>query len=345
MMPLISIIVPVYNVEPYLRECLDSILAQSYENWEAVLVDDGSTDMSGSVCDEYAAKDSRFIVVHKQNEGVVLARLSAFQHCHGEYITFIDSDDCVTPEYVAHLYSCIKNHAADVSCCQFARLTDTGLQPENRPECGFFNQQRIRTLLQTDFLYNKEIGMSGMPVFLCTKMIRREYVKEMMETGSGLWYGEDLVSCYWLLQQISSIYISDEVHYFYICRAGQATEVLGYKRWDAHVAVWNRLKELDVNGYLNSQFPYRIFGVLCSFLLQSAQKGSLAEFVNIYKYSTGGAQIVREKFLQYKFKDLSLPKSFILRTLQHSHPYILFICLRIIGFIKTRLHSVAKYLR
>ena len=76
--PLISIIVPVYNVEKYLRPCLDSILSQTYTNWEAILVDDGSKDNSGNICDEYAQKDSRFIVVHKENAGVAQARITGF---------------------------------------------------------------------------------------------------------------------------------------------------------------------------------------------------------------------------------------------------------------------------
>lgn len=96
MNPLISIIVPVYNVEPYIRKCLDSILSQTYTNWEAILVDDGSTDQSGAICDEYAKKDARFVVVHKQNEGVAKARITAFEHSKGELITFIDSDDYVS---------------------------------------------------------------------------------------------------------------------------------------------------------------------------------------------------------------------------------------------------------
>ena len=95
MNPLISIIVPVYNVEPYIRKCLDSILSQTYYNWEAILVDDGSTDQSGAICDEYAKKDARFVVVHKQNEGVAKARITAFEHSRGQLITFIDADDYV----------------------------------------------------------------------------------------------------------------------------------------------------------------------------------------------------------------------------------------------------------
>lgn len=98
--PLISIIVPVYNVERYLRPCLDSILSQTYINWEAILVDDGSKDNSGKICDEYAASDSRFVVVHKQNEGVSIARNTGIDKSRSWYLTFVDADDKFGKDYI-----------------------------------------------------------------------------------------------------------------------------------------------------------------------------------------------------------------------------------------------------
>ena len=93
MMPYFSIIIPVFNVAPYLRECLDSVLSQTFTDWEAICVDDGSTDGSGAILDEYAAKDKRFRVVHKENEGVSVARNVGLDLANGEYILFLDSDD------------------------------------------------------------------------------------------------------------------------------------------------------------------------------------------------------------------------------------------------------------
>ena len=103
----ISIILPVYNTEKFLRPCLDSIVAQTFTDFETILVDDGSTDGSGGICDEYAMKDDRFVVVHKQNEGVAMARITGFEHSKGDYITFIDSDDIVNPLYLKKLYNTI----------------------------------------------------------------------------------------------------------------------------------------------------------------------------------------------------------------------------------------------
>lgn len=113
--PVISIIVPVYNVATYLRECLDSILSQTFSSWECILVDDGSTDESPVICDEYVAKDSRFRVIHKQNGGLSRARNSALQVASGQYIGFVDSDDWIEPEMYERLYSLIMEHNAEIS--------------------------------------------------------------------------------------------------------------------------------------------------------------------------------------------------------------------------------------
>ncbi len=115
---LVSIIVPVYNVEKYLRPCLDSILVQTYANIEIILVDDGSKDNSGVICDEYVAKDSRIHVLHKENGGVSKARNAGIDRAQGEYLSFIDGDDTVDPDYIEIMY----NEIVD-SGIEFVRLS------------------------------------------------------------------------------------------------------------------------------------------------------------------------------------------------------------------------------
>ena len=101
---LVSVIVPVYNVEKYLRACLDSILAQSFSNYEIILIDDGSKDASGAICDEYVAKDSRIRVLHKENGGVSRARNAGLDMAQGEFVTFIDGDDTVDADYIGLMF-------------------------------------------------------------------------------------------------------------------------------------------------------------------------------------------------------------------------------------------------
>lgn len=103
MTPIVSIIVPIYNVEKYLRECLDSILAQTFTDWECLLIDDGSPDKCGEICDEYAFKDCRFKVFHKPNGGVSSARNLGLDNARGEWVTFVDADDMVAPDFLSAL--------------------------------------------------------------------------------------------------------------------------------------------------------------------------------------------------------------------------------------------------
>lgn len=114
--PAISVIVPVYNVAPYLSACLDSILAQSFTDWEMLLIDDGSTDQSGSICDTYAASNMRIRVFHQENQGLSAARNTGLANARGAYITMVDSDDLLlSEEYLAILYDAVTKYDAQIS--------------------------------------------------------------------------------------------------------------------------------------------------------------------------------------------------------------------------------------
>lgn len=119
-MDLISVIVPIYKVEKYLSECVDSILNQTYENFEIILIDDGSPDNSGKICDEYASKDNRIKVIHKENGGLPSARNAGLNVASGEYVAFVDSDDAIENNYLEELYKSIIEEKSDVSFCKIA---------------------------------------------------------------------------------------------------------------------------------------------------------------------------------------------------------------------------------
>ena len=122
---LISIIVPIYNVENYLRHCLDSIQKQTYQNFECLLINDGSPDNSADICREYVSKDSRFRYFEKENGGVSSARNLGIEHSKGQYITFIDSDDWVESDYLDVLYKVLKDEAADISVSTYKQFDMT----------------------------------------------------------------------------------------------------------------------------------------------------------------------------------------------------------------------------
>ena len=122
---LISIITPVYNSEKFLKKCIDSILNQTYSNFELILVDDGSVDKSPQICDEYARKDSRIVVIHQKNQGQAAARNKALDICKGDYISFIDSDDYVNPQMLEILMYTMQQSEADIAVCDYVQGCDT----------------------------------------------------------------------------------------------------------------------------------------------------------------------------------------------------------------------------
>lgn len=126
----VSIIVPVYQVERYLPQCVESILAQTFPDFELILVDDGSKDGSGQICDEYAGRDSRVKVVHQENGGAAAARNHGLEQAAGNYFMFVDGDDSIAPVMVERLYTCIREENADIAACNYRYAFEDGTQPD-----------------------------------------------------------------------------------------------------------------------------------------------------------------------------------------------------------------------
>lgn len=123
----LSIIVPVYNVEKYICKCLDSILAQTFSDFEVILVDDGSTDASGKICDDYAKKDNRIVVIHRENGGLSAARNTGIKYANGAFIAFVDSDDYIAPNMYETLINVSKETGADIVKCGFHEFVDDNI--------------------------------------------------------------------------------------------------------------------------------------------------------------------------------------------------------------------------
>ena len=164
-MPLISVIVPVYNVEAYLNRCVDSILTQTFTNFELMLVDDGSTDGSGSICDSYLDKDSRVIVFHKPNGGLSDARNYGLDRMSGVYVAFIDSDDWIDSRYFETLLHTIQTTGSQISQCNFRFVFEDGTIKE--PEYGYCEQliltkkDAIRSLVESKWFDGLYIPVWG----------------------------------------------------------------------------------------------------------------------------------------------------------------------------------------
>lgn len=118
-MQLVSVIVPIYNAERYLKSCIDSILSNTYQNLQIILVDDGSTDSSAAICDRYAANDNRIIVIHQYNSGIVAARNTGLTTASGSYISFVDADDQIAPEFYKKMVAAMESEEADIATCEY----------------------------------------------------------------------------------------------------------------------------------------------------------------------------------------------------------------------------------
>ena len=167
---MVSVIVPVYKVEKYLRECVDSILSQTYTDFELILVDDGSPDSCGAICDEYAAKDSRIRVIHQENQGQAGARNTALDVAEGEYITFIDSDDIVSEVYLETLLDAMQKDT-DVTACKFLHFEDSAkLAPSRGEICAkSYNSESVVVAI-----YNGQISIGA-----CGKLYRASIIGDV----------------------------------------------------------------------------------------------------------------------------------------------------------------------
>lgn len=166
--PLVTIIVPVYNVEKYLRRCLDSIVSQTYTNFEVILVDDGSPDHCGEICDEYAAKDIRFRVLHQQNGGVSIARNAGLVEClnagQSDYICFIDADDFIAPEMLHCMVRIAQSNDFDITTIGYNDVWENG-----KIKCGSDQWGRSENAKEIQIQVLRDI----LPSFPCGKLFKR----------------------------------------------------------------------------------------------------------------------------------------------------------------------------
>lgn len=205
----ISVIVPIYKVEQYLERCVDSILNQTFTDFELVLVDDGSPDNCGAICDEYAKKNERIVVIHKENGGLSDARNAGIEwtlkNSDSEWITFIDSDDWVHIDYLEYLYNSAKKNNTDISVCHFTRVSEWDSKTNTKvplsanvytPE-DFYVKENVNAVVAWGKLYKKELWTD----------IRYPYGK----------IHEDEFTTYKLLFKCNMITVLDcELYYYYI---------------------------------------------------------------------------------------------------------------------------------
>lgn len=208
--PLISVIIPIYNVECYLKTCIDSIVNQTYSNLEIILVDDGSPDKCPEICDEYAKKDNRVKVIHQENGGLAHARNVGIANSNGGYLTFVDSDDYVSNDYVESLYKGISEFGADISLASFYPFKGDDACQQTSELCAYeiiSKENAIRRYCSI----NAECSMPF--ISACNKIYRRRLF-DGIEFPKGKLY-EDAFTTYKLIDRAKKIVFTTSKFYFY----------------------------------------------------------------------------------------------------------------------------------
>lgn len=210
---LISIIIPVYNVEKYVIKCIDSVINQTYKNIEIILIDDGSSDNSGIICDEYAKKENKITVIHKKNEGLSEARNTGIAASTGKYITFIDSDDFVSSDYIEYLYYILKKYNTCISCCGHYICFDNKKVAKTS-----MNEKTVgKVEALKNILYDKEIDICSWGKLYDSKLF------ENIRFPKGKLF-EDTATTYLLFDLCDSISVGNECKYYYIMRKNSITK-------------------------------------------------------------------------------------------------------------------------
>ena len=240
----ISIIVPVYKVEKYLKKCVDSILAQTFSDFELILVDDGSPDNSGRICDDYAKKDARVRVVHKQNGGLSSARNAGIEVAKGKYLGFVDSDDYIAEDMYELLYKAIIKEEADLSICGIYDVYE-GKDPIIKPTIKktVTAEEALLLILQGNII----------SVHAVNKLYKRELFSTIRYPEGK--YHEDSFIIVDLLNQCHKVAIDSEQKYYYYHRLGSInTESFSEKQFE-FIEAWenNEIKLKDRSQEIKKQ--------------------------------------------------------------------------------------------
>lgn len=303
---MISIIIPIYNVEKYLEKCLDSILNQTYKNLEIILIDDGSTDNSPNICNSYCEKDKRIKIIHKNNEGVSSARNKGIELSKGKYIVFIDSDDYVSNEHIEVLYDCIISNNVDLVISNLIDISEDGIILNNEEKESFLmnKDQCLKELLSEDNFYH-----------LCCGNIYRKDLLEKIRFNCKYRIAEDLDFLYRYIKQINSAYFLSKNTYYYLKREGSATNSIYSEKWNDELKICNfiisEMVELENNFHKYAKRKYIRLNInqAYRFKLNKNQTKILKNNIKIYKNEMFNSKLFDNK---EKLKIFLLLKSYYL---------------------------------
>lgn len=299
MKPVFSIIVPIYKVEEYLPQCLDSILGQKYEDFEVLLIDDGSPDNCPDICDKYAQKDQRIRVLHKQNEGLVKAREDGLEMAQGIYIGYVDGDDWMEDNWLIKVSEVVKAYQPDmITYNTYLDYPNHTEQVELLVADGFYDKKAMEQEIYPIMLYdnNENFYKFGIYPSVSNKMIKKDIIVKNRCTDYRITMGEDAACVYASLLDAKTLFVMNDYFYHYRQNPGSMTNAYDENRFEKYQLLLTYMdKVLKHAQYgLEEQLKYhKAFRVKHAILNESKAPGSLRK----------RAAQLKQKLRQYGFED------------------------------------------
>lgn len=245
MQDLISIIVPIYNVEKYLDRCIASIVNQTYKNLQIILVNDGSTDKSPEICEYYRKRDSRIQMIHKENGGLVSARKAGIEVAQGVYAGYVDGDDWIEPDMYEHMLNCMKQSGADLIETDHYIESEGSLQKvKSKIGYGLLASKEIIPIMLSDDNFDE----CRLKPYIWSKLFKKECLQKMqMSVDEQIGCGEDGAVVYPYILNCEKIFVSEYAGYHYIQRPGSMTNARCEKELRREIALFRYLKNAFEN--------------------------------------------------------------------------------------------------
>ena len=279
MTDIISVVVPVYNVEKYLNRCVRSIVDQSYRNLQIILVDDGSTDTCPEICDAWAKKDHRITVIHKENAGLGMARNTGIEHATGKYICFIDSDDFIDHKILEKAYLLAEEKVSDLTIFGLASADDTGRVQKTFVPQGpknYFCEEEVQAWVLPDLIHNgnDDARCRNLSFSVCVCLFRMDLIQRTnwrLVSERDI-ISEDSYSLMVLYQFVNSVAILPEIGYYYCHNRKSLTQQFRADRFEKIKQFYSKSVELQKNAGYGNVVKERIARLCLAFVVDAMKQ-------------------------------------------------------------------------
>lgn len=330
---MISIIVPIYKVEKYIRQCVDSIIAQSLTDIEIILVDDGSPDGCPAICDEYAQADSRVKVVHKKNGGLMSARQAGLKAATGDYIGFVDGDDWIEPDMYEHFANAIKKHKPDILMSEFYfSYPDRNEVSTQCLDADYFEKADLKSKVYPTMLFRGEYYYFGVQPCCWAKVYKKELLeKHLYSVTTKIKMGEDAAFTYPCLLDADNMCYIDKPLYHYRNNPQSMTNAYDSNMEDTILIPYEALdkcfKEYDYSDGLLNQLDNYLFYLLNIFIRNEVSrdnKKSPISKIRTFKAFTDNKKII-SALRRMSISHLPLRKKLVIKLFTMRSPLLLYI--------------------